>query len=161
MPYQAFDNDSIMFRQVILQIDTDGIVPVNFIWTRAIRAGGAVEAAPYRLDQWIRQFALQLLYHFAHNVTRRVFGLLRNNFAEREQGSDKMNIGIHLLQHAYCGLWEVGANVAEPARVFGRGTAETCRAFRVVKRLKHAVHAHIALAQRQAASSATFAAANS
>src|SRR5437660_3956274 len=99
MPYQALDYDGVLFRQVVLQVDANGMVPVDLVWARAIRAGGAIETSPHGLDQWIRQFALQLLYHFAHDVPRCIFGLLWNNFAEREQGSDKVNIGIHLLQH--------------------------------------------------------------
>src|SRR5581483_11098695 len=101
MPDQAFGDNSALLWQVVLEVDANGAVPVDFVGAWSISARGAVEAAAYSLNEWVCQLAFHLLYDLAHDLPGCVFGFLWDDFAEREQRGDKMDIGIHLLQH----LW--------------------------------------------------------
>ncbi len=160
---ELLGDDRAAVGLVVLQVGADGAIPVDLARARSVGARGAIQAAAHRLEQRIRQLALQLLHHAAHHLPRGILRLLRDDVAQREQRRHQMHVRLDLLQHLRLqqhlrqvqalqrvllhhpdgGRGEVGADVAEPARHVGRRLAQPAGALVVVERLQYAVHAQV------------------
>ena len=74
-------------------------MPVDLARAWTVGARGAVQAAAHRLEQRVRQLALQIVYHAAHHLPRRILRLLWDDVAQREQRRHQMHVWLDLLQH--------------------------------------------------------------
>src|SRR5437660_355624 len=97
MPNQLLGDNGTLFWQVIFKIGANGTVPINLIWPGAIVTYRAVQTAAHSLKHRISQLALQFLDNLAHNLARRIPGLLWNDTTEREQISYQVYIGLNGL----------------------------------------------------------------
>ncbi len=55
-----------------------------------------------------------------------------------------------LLHHAHNRRWKIGANVAQPARDVGCGTAQIALPVGIVQRIERAIHRQVCACERQA-----------
>src|SRR5437773_514807 len=88
-----------MLGLIVFQVQAYGAVPVDLVVAWTIGTGCSVEATSYGLEQWVGQFPFQFFNNFAYYLACSILCLLRNNFAEGEQGGDEVYIGFYLFQH--------------------------------------------------------------
>ena len=111
----------------------------------------------------LRELALEVVDHLAHDPPRRLARLLGNHVVERQQCPHQVNVGLHRLErlgleqhllkvqplervflhHLHDRLGKVSANIAQPAIDVGTRASQPGRAVRVVECLEHLVHLRI------------------
>jgi hypothetical protein len=84
---------------VALQVGADGAVPVYVGGARPGRARHPVEAAAYGAHRLLLEPALQFLDHLTDHAPGGVFGSLRDDAPERDEGRDQVYVGLHGLEH--------------------------------------------------------------
>jgi hypothetical protein len=79
---QTINDDGASVGLVVFEVEPDGTIPVDFVVSGAIGAGGTIEAAPHGLHEGVGEFAFQFLHDISDDLAGGVFCFFGDDLAQ-------------------------------------------------------------------------------